>query len=112
MRPGRWSGNTHVNSTAADAVFMHVAASFYSGWLVCLRSCQVSGEHSSMSVCDQDVMLDVPLYVIAHSRSGDKGNVSNISLVAYQPAGYELLIDQVTPERLQQWFRFREPARI
>lgn len=28
---------------------------------------------------------------LAHSRTGDKGNISNISLIAYDPANYELL---------------------
>ena len=59
-----------------------------------------------------DQMLDVPLYVIAHSRSGDKGDTSNMSLIAYRPAAYDVLVEQVTVERLQQWFSTRRPARI
>ena len=29
------------------------------------------------------------LYELAHSRTGDKGNISNVSLIAYDPADYE-----------------------
>ena len=29
------------------------------------------------------------LWEIAHSRTGDKGNISNISLIAYDPKDYE-----------------------
>ena len=30
----------------------------------------------------------LPLHAIAHARAGDKGNVSNISLIAYLPEAY------------------------
>ena len=46
----------------------------------------------------------VQLREIAHGRSGDKGNRSNLSLFAYDPAHYEVLCQQVTPERLHQEF--------
>ena len=36
---------------------------------------------------------------IAHSRTGDKGNTSNISVIAFDPANYELLREQVTADR-------------
>jgi hypothetical protein len=42
---------------------------------------------------------------IAHSRAGDKGDVSNVSLVAYDAAHYELLRREVTPERVKEHFR-------
>ena len=41
---------------------------------------------------------------IAHSRTGDKGNISNISLIAYEEADYPLLVEKVTPERVREWF--------
>ncbi|NLC37198.1 MAG: hypothetical protein GX772_12305 [Alcaligenaceae bacterium] len=59
-----------------------------------------------------DALIHVPLYVIAHSRSGDKGNTSNLSLIAYQPEGYDVLVGQVTEERLLQWFAARSPTRV
>lgn len=33
---------------------------------------------------------------IAHSRSGDKGNTANISIIAFRPGGYALLKRAVT----------------
>ena len=33
---------------------------------------------------------------IAHSRTGDKGNTSNISVIAYDAKHFALLRDQVT----------------
>lgn len=41
---------------------------------------------------------------LAHSRTGDKGNISCISLIAYQEADYPLLVEQVTAERVKDWF--------
>ncbi len=41
---------------------------------------------------------------IAHSRTGDKGNISNISLIAYDETDYPLLVERVTPERVKEWF--------
>ena len=41
---------------------------------------------------------------IAHSRTGDKGNTSNISVIAYDPADYERLRTQVTAERVKAHF--------
>ena len=41
---------------------------------------------------------------IAHSRTGDKGNISNISLIAYDPKDFELLKTQVTPEKVKAHF--------
>ena len=32
------------------------------------------------------------LWDIAHSRTGDKGNISNISLIAYDPKDYALCL--------------------
>ncbi|NQV61780.1 MAG: hypothetical protein HQ502_19090 [Alphaproteobacteria bacterium] len=46
----------------------------------------------------------VPLRQIAHARSGDKGNRSNLAIFVYQPEHYEALRQQVTPERLQANF--------
>ena len=37
---------------------------------------------------------NVQLREIAHGRSGDKGNRSNLSLFAYDPAHYEILRQQ------------------
>lgn len=44
------------------------------------------------------------LWELAHARAGDKGNTSNISVIAYQEADYERLRRQLTPERVKQHF--------
>lgn len=41
---------------------------------------------------------------IAHARTGDKGDISNISLIPYREADYELLLEQVTAERVKEYF--------
>ena len=41
---------------------------------------------------------------IAHSRTGDKGNTSNISVIAYEPKDYPLLLSQVTAARVRAHF--------
>ena len=54
----------------------------------------------------------VPLYELAHARTGDKGNRSNISVIAYKPEDYDLLVAQVTEERVAQHFAHRAPTRV
>ena len=41
---------------------------------------------------------------IAHSRTGDKGNTSNISVIAYDEKHYPLLLRQVTSARVKAHF--------
>ena len=41
---------------------------------------------------------------IAHSRTGDKGNISNISVIAYDAKDYSLLLTQVTADRVKAHF--------
>ena len=45
------------------------------------------------------------LYEIAHSRTGDKGNISNLSLIAYDPKDYEMLKEKVTAEKVKEHFK-------
>lgn len=49
-------------------------------------------------------MKTLPLYAIAHARSGDKGDGSNVGVIAYDPRGYEILRRVLTPERVKQHF--------
>ena len=44
------------------------------------------------------------LRAIAHSRTGDKGNTSNISLIAYRNEDFPLLVEHVTAERVKAHF--------
>jgi hypothetical protein len=46
----------------------------------------------------------VKLRELAHSRTGDKGNTSNISVIAYHETHYPLLREQVTAERVKAHF--------
>jgi len=41
---------------------------------------------------------------IAHSRTGDKGNISNISVIAYDVKHYPLLLAQITGARVKAHF--------
>ena len=41
---------------------------------------------------------------IAHARAGDKGDISNLSLIAYQREDYQLLVQQLTAERVKAHF--------
>lgn len=38
---------------------------------------------------------------LAHARSGDKGDISNISVIAYRSADYPTLCAAVTPDRVK-----------
>lgn len=42
---------------------------------------------------------------IAHSRTGDKGNISNISLISYKAEDYKLIKDKVTADKVKEWFK-------
>jgi hypothetical protein len=42
---------------------------------------------------------------IAHSRAGDKGNLVNISVIAYRQEDYPALVEFVTEERVTELFR-------
>lgn len=59
-----------------------------------------------------DNMTRVPLYRLAHSRSGDKGDISNLSLIAWDPACYDVLVATVTEARVAQWFAHRQPTKV
>ena len=41
---------------------------------------------------------------VAHSRTGDKGDTSNISVIAFDAADYPLLVRHVTAERVRAHF--------
>lgn len=56
--------------------------------------------------------ITVPLYRAAHGRTGDKGNRSNISVIAYCRQLYPLLVAQLTEERVAQRFATRRPSAV
>jgi hypothetical protein len=45
------------------------------------------------------------LYDVAHCRAGDKGNTSILSLVAYRPKNYPLLVQHVTVAAVTEHLR-------
>ncbi len=47
-------------------------------------------------------MAKVPLLKIAHGRSGDKGNASNVGIIARHPALYEFLKETLTEARVKE----------
>ncbi len=48
--------------------------------------------------------MKVPLSRIAHARSGDKGDTSNVGVIAYEERHYRILVREVTPERVKAHF--------
>ena len=57
-------------------------------------------------------MMTFALHQLAHARTGDKGNCSNISVIAYHPAVWPLLVAQVTEDRVAALFADRKPSKI
>ncbi|QNK66667.1 hypothetical protein [Variovorax sp. PAMC26660] len=56
--------------------------------------------------------IEVPLYRAAHGRTGDKGDRSNISVIAWHADLYPLLLEQLTPERVAEQFQHRKPSQV
>ena len=56
--------------------------------------------------------IDVPLYRLAHARTGDKGNRSNIALICRKPEFYATIAAQVTAERVAEHFAARRPSKV
>ncbi len=54
----------------------------------------------------------VPLYRAAHGRTGDKGNRSNISVIAWHPDLWPLLVEQITEDAVARQFAHRQPTRV
>ena len=49
--------------------------------------------------------MKIQLVQIAHARSGDKGDTANIGLIALKPEYYDILKEEVTPERVKKHFK-------
>ena len=56
--------------------------------------------------------IELPLYQLAHGRAGDKGNTSNISVIAWDAECFALLVEQLTEARVAQWFGYRHPTKV
>jgi hypothetical protein len=48
--------------------------------------------------------MKIPLPQIAHGRSGDKGDISNIGIIAHEERLYPILLREVTAERVKAHF--------
>jgi hypothetical protein len=48
--------------------------------------------------------MQTTLAQLAYTRSGDKGDGSNVGVVAYTQAGYDYLREVLTPERVKAHF--------
>jgi hypothetical protein len=48
--------------------------------------------------------MKTALFNLAHARSGDKGDLCNIGVIARKPEYYPLLVRELTAERVQAWF--------
>ncbi|MEX2216542.1 MAG: hypothetical protein WD768_20685 [Phycisphaeraceae bacterium] len=46
----------------------------------------------------------IPLYQLAHARSGDKGASANVGVIARNAVAYDLLRDRLTAEAVQMFF--------
>lgn len=56
--------------------------------------------------------ITVPLYRAAHGRTGDKGNRSNISVIAWCPELFQLLVEQLTEGLVARRFAHRRPSAV
>ena len=56
--------------------------------------------------------VERPLIHLAWARSGDKGNIANIGVIARRPDWLPLLWAQLTPERIGRHFEHMAPSRV
>jgi hypothetical protein len=57
-------------------------------------------------------MKKTPLHQLAHGRSGDKGNRQNISVIPYDPADWDHLVEHVTEAAVLSIFAHRNIGRV
>ena len=56
--------------------------------------------------------ITVPLYRLAHARTGDKGNRSNINVIAWDAQLWDVLVAQVTEDAVLRQFVHRKPSKV
>jgi hypothetical protein len=56
--------------------------------------------------------VEVPLREIAHGRTGDKGDRSNVSIIPYEAAAYPFIAEQVTAEVMRDTFAHRGVGKV
>src|SRR5579862_5384480 len=57
-------------------------------------------------------MSNITLSMIAHARSGDKGNHANVGVIAYTAAGFEFLGRYLTETRLAEYLLPLRPRQV
>jgi hypothetical protein len=57
-------------------------------------------------------MSTVALHQLAHGRTGDKGDRSSISVIAYDAGHWDVLLAQVTEARVRELFAHRQPTQV
>ncbi|MFX0555897.1 AtuA-related protein [Maribacter sp. CXY002] len=43
------------------------------------------------------------LWDLAHIRTGDKGNISNVSVTVYDPKDFRSIKEKLTPDFIKEW---------
>ena len=98
---------TPSTATAADATTSNATAA---------SAANLAAPHTAASAgvatAANAAHVEVPLYRLAHSRSGDKGDTSNLSLIAWDAECYAVIEAAVTPARVQEWFAYRQPREV
>lgn len=56
--------------------------------------------------------ISVPLHAVAHGRAGDKGNRSNISIIAYSEDAYPYIESQITEDRVLDLFEHKGASSV
>ena len=62
-----------------------------------------SNELATLNIASNGPMITVPLIRVTHGRSGDKGDLSNIGIIARQPQWLPWLRQRLTAARVAQW---------
>jgi hypothetical protein len=57
-------------------------------------------------------LVKMRLHALAHARTGDKGDRLNVSVIAYRPEAWPILLDQVTEERVREMLAHRQPTAV
>lgn len=68
--------------------------------------------HSDTAQSGDADLVTVPLYRLAHGRTGDKGDISNISVIAWDDDLFPILMAQLTENAVREWFAFRKPTKV
>ena len=66
----------------------------------CDESTPVAAVYDALAPFEGADLIEVPLITLAYARSGDKGDTSNIGVIARRPEWLPLLRAQLTPQRV------------